>query len=276
MNMDDFDLEMRDRLWELGVYNVDAYGWKNADEVDPDYVGYAMWTLDAPYEHASVERQGGHAPERRASAEQQRLIELGEDLHGVMKSARHEIGLALAYRNQAAEHLSWESHFECHVICALMLLKIATDRARDFVIIAALGELPRMNREYDQFRLALCVAEQRGMSTVARDLRNVAAMTDALRDRRNAVVHKMTMDRTRVHSYLIEEERQAHDAGKWPRRRPDDAKIRRYLNATIAPDRPEAERDVERSLRTLAESYEMVIKIGDLAFRLENGLRHRG
>src|SRR5690349_1402456 len=85
MEMDALDTDMRDRLWATEIYDVDVYGWKNEEEEDPDYIGYTMWTLNAPYEHSSVERQDGRPPERRATKEQQRLIELGEDFHGVMK-----------------------------------------------------------------------------------------------------------------------------------------------------------------------------------------------
>ena len=62
---------------------------------------------------------------------QQRLVELGEDFYGVVEGARHELGLSLAYREEAVENRNLESRFEYHAICVFILLMMACDRIRD-------------------------------------------------------------------------------------------------------------------------------------------------
>lgn len=153
-------------LHENGIFDVDSYGWKGFDALDPEFVGYPMWTLDRPYEGSPMAREQDVPPERRPTKEEQRLVELGEDFAGLMKAARWLIGLALLYRDDAIRQIEPDP-FEFHVLSATMTLAIAADRARDFVVIALLHEEPRFGHEYDQFRLALCEARARGLGDVA-------------------------------------------------------------------------------------------------------------
>jgi len=39
--------EAEDLLQEAGVFEFDSYGWLNADDADPEFVGHAMWQTDA-------------------------------------------------------------------------------------------------------------------------------------------------------------------------------------------------------------------------------------
>ena len=38
-------------LCSRGVFDVDAYGWLNENDEDPEFIGYAMWAQSPPYDH---------------------------------------------------------------------------------------------------------------------------------------------------------------------------------------------------------------------------------
>jgi hypothetical protein len=101
--------------------------------------------------------------------------------------------------------------FEFQVLSAIITLKIAADRARDFVIWAVLNETPCNGHEYDQFRLALCEARAKGVNTVVDKMTNLSERLDVLRLRRNAAVHRIALDVARQHRLLIQEDRDTFD-----------------------------------------------------------------
>src|SRR5690242_3469135 len=44
------DKEAEQCLDRASVYHVSAYGWLDADSVDPEYIGHAKWQLEPPFE----------------------------------------------------------------------------------------------------------------------------------------------------------------------------------------------------------------------------------
>jgi len=260
-------------LHESGIYDVDTYGWSGLDDVDPEFVGYAMWTLDRPYEGTAMGRQLDIPPDRRPTDDEQRLVELGEDFEGLMKAARWLIGLALLYREDALIQIEPDP-FEFHVLSATMTLAMASDRARDFVIVALLHEEPRFSHEGDQLRLALCEARRHGLEDIADPLDALRERIATLRSRRNNVVHKIALDVARMHKILIEEDRKAFDRKKWPLKRPKLPSGNRFWGPMTGFG-DEAQAEIDDTVRELKANYEDVIKAGDLAFRLENRTRAR-
>lgn len=207
-------------LDENAVYDVDAYGWLNADDIDPEYVGYAMWTLTPPYEQEWLSAQHRLAPSRSASHAEQRLVELGEDFQGLMKAARYAVGMALIFRAVALRFTGVANPFEFHALSALTTLVMASDRARDFVILAATNKEVQPRREGKQVKLALSVAQAKGLKAEVEQLRALAGPLQTMRKRRNEVVHRIALDVARLHRLLLEEERDAFQAGVWSRSRP--------------------------------------------------------
>src|SRR5689334_15946593 len=87
--------EVESLLAASGVFDIDHYGWRDDGDVDQEFVGYAMWIQNPPYEHDFESWQRDTRPSRSPSAAEQRLIELGNDFFGLMKASRHFVGLAL-------------------------------------------------------------------------------------------------------------------------------------------------------------------------------------
>src|SRR5260370_42090975 len=100
VDLDALRKEAEELLHSRGVFDVDRFGWLSQDEVDPEYVGYAMWALSPPYDHHLM-RSSDEAPSRAATEAQQRLMELGHDFFGLMKTARHSTVYALLHQPAA-------------------------------------------------------------------------------------------------------------------------------------------------------------------------------
>lgn len=91
-NFDSLRDAAKECLHARDVFDIDAYGWLNADDHDPDLVGYAMWTTSPPYDHDFDSWQRNARPNRAPTDVEQRLMELGHDFFGLMKTARHFVG----------------------------------------------------------------------------------------------------------------------------------------------------------------------------------------
>src|SRR5713226_9400042 len=95
VDLDALRKETEELLHSRGVFDVDNFGWLNADDVDPEFVGYAMWALSPPYDHDFESWQNDNPPSRAPTETEQRQMELGHDFFGLMKTARYFIGHAL-------------------------------------------------------------------------------------------------------------------------------------------------------------------------------------
>jgi hypothetical protein len=162
---------IEDALIAERIFDVDGYGWMNADEHDADFVGYAMWATSPPFETDFESAFAGKPPRWAATQREQRLVELGTDFEGLMKAARYAIGSVLIHRATLSPNDFQPSAFVFHEINALVTLSMASDRARDFVVLAVTEETPRANHELDQYRLALCTAKISGSPLMSRRLR---------------------------------------------------------------------------------------------------------
>lgn len=65
-----------EQLDRRNVFDIDAYGWLNEDEVDPGFPGYAMWTTSPPYDHDFEAWQRNTPPRQAPTAVEQRSMEI--------------------------------------------------------------------------------------------------------------------------------------------------------------------------------------------------------
>jgi hypothetical protein len=261
----DIEAALRDNY----LYPAENYGWLNEDEVDPEHVGYAMWWQDPPYESDFEAWQNGTTPRREPSDREQRLMELGADFFGVMKVARHSLGLALLYQPRLSPQRVDVTPFDIHEFAALTGLRAAADRLRDFVITAVHGsktdDRDQLNRVYE-------VLSARGFATGVTSLhRHLTAVKD-LRHASNVALHNIATEPGQVQRRLIEADRSAYRNGAWPGRR-TYASYRHIIREAQAEDR-EAVAAVNKRVTLLRKSYLHLIEAGHEAFRLEHDSRH--
>ena len=101
INTRELSQHIEELLGEAKIFDVGSYGWSNEDEVDPDFIGYAMWMTDPPFEHDFLAWQAGNVPMQVATPKEQRLLELGADFIGLLQAARFAIGSMLLHRDDA-------------------------------------------------------------------------------------------------------------------------------------------------------------------------------
>jgi hypothetical protein len=143
-------------LCSRGVFDVDTFGWRNENDVDPEFVGYAMWALSPPFQYDFHAFQDNTPPDRLPSTAEQQLMELGDDFFGLMKTSRHFIGHALLHQPAVKPHRIEPTDFDFNEFAALVALTAAADRLSDFINVTALrrktDEKGERNKAYDKLR----------------------------------------------------------------------------------------------------------------------------
>ena len=117
------------------------------------------------YDHDFDSWQRNTRPSRAPTDVEQRLMELGHDFFGLMKTARHFVGFALLAQPDV-ETLRVESDdFDFNEFAALVTLTSAFDRLRDFIIVATQN---KKTEARDQFARAIELLRACGLKRTSR------------------------------------------------------------------------------------------------------------
>jgi len=258
-------------LRSRGVFDVGHYGWLNEDDVDPEFVGYAMWALNPPYDIDFDAWQREIAPGRAATAPEQRLMELSHDFFGLMKTARYFIGRALLHQTMVQPFRIEPTEFDFNEFAALVALTAAADRLSDFVIVTTLArktdEVGERNKACDKLR-------ESGFRNEADELQDgFKAILESRKARRNAV-HELATQHARVQQYLISRERKVFEEQRWPHAGNPEAPYEDFIREQQSLNAKDLA-DVERRAKLLCDCYTTLIKMGGLSFETEHGWRQR-
>lgn len=255
------------QLEARSVFDINAYGWLNADDVDPDFVGYAMWTLTPPYEHDFDHLLGERTAQTPPTDAQQRLLEWGHDFYGLMKVTRHFIGLALLTRSPAEDISAEPTEFDANEFAALVSLVSATDRLRDFIIVTIFGQ---KNEDREGFNDAVMAIRQAGLTRDADRLNRWPDAIRRVRKARNTAAHGLATTPARVQRQLFEINK---DNGQGPQMTGDGAvtSARRRF-AGIPDERRDA---IEERMTLLCNCYRELVQMGNACFQAEYAWRNR-
>jgi hypothetical protein len=135
--LEEIDGEIEQALRAERVYSIGAYGWISHDEADPDYLGHMLWQTDPPFQADFATLSGGGMVKYEPALRDEVLIRNGEDFEAVMTTARQVMGMAMV-RARSAQHPlvgGPEAFWQDYSVCT-MLLSIASDRLRDFLVMA--------------------------------------------------------------------------------------------------------------------------------------------
>jgi hypothetical protein len=195
------------------------------------------------------------------------LIRSGEDFEAVMISARRLIGVALArgrtIQSSALEDCDefWQDYSTC-----MMLLGIASDRIRDFAVMAL------ENEEYDTRK-----TETTQKALVKRALEKVPGLAELgrqsqeFKELRNNIVHKIATQAALRSVNILKEQRRHAQSGKpveiW---QPTLEELLAALSASK--DQSSTVKPVENMKRW----YECLIEASNLIFKAEHSLRRQG
>jgi hypothetical protein len=277
-----FEREVESALSEASVYDVGSYGWLNENDVDPEFVGHAMWQIDQP----SVDHNAlfGETPVRRRPQEvEKEILTAGEDFCGLMQISRLSIGLTLLWQRQAHENLWNEtSFFWLHHTDAFLKLAIASDRLRDLLIVACSGAAPKVyrkqasrNRKYiTPYQNARELLAERGLDT-QRLVEPLAALPGLAGElftyigRRNTIVHEVATRMARFMRDSLTELQRRYDHEQehgFSARSPTE-----WLpTVKVANAREDELRlEIDRATDELREWYSLLIRTSNCVFQVE-------
>lgn len=235
-----------------------------------------MWALSPPFDHHLM-RASDEPPSLVATEAQQRLMELGHDFFGLMKTARHFIGHALLHQPEVRPLRIHPTEFDFNEFAALTALTAAADRLRDFIIVTALEIKPERGKEaWAQFKKACHKLRASRFAVEADDLqKKLEPIGDEARKARNKAVHDLATQPARVERDLISRDREAFEKQQWHTAR-DDLKI--PYEDMIREFKQQDERDlaeVEARAKLLCDCHVKLVKLGELCFRTELNWRQR-
>ena len=88
-------IEIEKLLNNEKIWAFDTFGWVSAYDVDPEFVGHAMWQTEPPIDIGTLVFNDNAEPLPRPEEWRQLLAISGADFGGLMKAARMSIGLYL-------------------------------------------------------------------------------------------------------------------------------------------------------------------------------------
>lgn len=121
-----------------GIYSILDYAWDGPDTFSEGYVGLAMWTTHAPFEPDLFwDRQ---TPPPKPTERDEIFHKAGEDFIGTMELARNSLGLSrYSWEHRKLLVLGEEEEFWEHRAATALWLNIASDRIRDYFVMARFG-----------------------------------------------------------------------------------------------------------------------------------------
>jgi hypothetical protein len=256
-------------LCKRGVLDVDAYGWLNENDEDPEFIGYAMWAQSPPYDHDFDGWQNNTPPGRVPTRAEQQLMELGHDFFGLMKTARHFIGQALLHQLAVPPLRIEPTDFDFNWFAALVALTAAADRLSDFIIVTTLG---RKTDEKGERNKACNKLRESGLGIEADALQEGFKAIGPVRKARQKVVHQLATQPAHVERLLIAVEREAFEKQRWHAAGSREAPHHEHEDVIAQFDAKEMA-DVEARAKLLCDCYVKLVQMGELAFRTEHDWR---
>lgn len=218
-----FDEEVKRILVQNEVYDVEAYGWLDAETVDPKYYGYAAWVISPKVEFDFAAYWDQKPFTQRPENTDIGMMASGHDFFEMMKAAYLMIGQALFFHCHREENLG-TSYASASLTGAVVQLTIAADRIRDYYAYALTRESleeyagkDRKKKTYSKlFEDAISIVsgyegqsdELIGMVKFALGL---ACDIQEKRKHRNKLVHQLASHYSRAQKRFLEQQQASFD-----------------------------------------------------------------
>jgi hypothetical protein len=212
--------EGEELLVQHKVRDVSSYGWQDADTPDSEYIGIAMWEMNPPFEHDWGTLLEGRPPKYTPTKRDEILLTNGEDLIATMMFARRSIGMTLCFAAVSTpDAIGGNDEFWQEHATTLMWLNIASDRLRDFFLMARFGQKKEQYEErYRQenntkrvpYSAPFKTSTQGSPNNLSNCLDQLAQLADNLqkhRRERNDRVHEVATMTAQRSIHLLREQR---------------------------------------------------------------------
>jgi hypothetical protein len=146
------DAEIEQILVSESVFSIGNYGWLDHETPDPEYMGHNLWQTDPPFEPDFSGMMNGEVVKYEPTTRDEVLTRNGEDFVAVMIAARRSMGMSFVRARSIQAAVNSEEFWQEYSTCT-MLLSIASDRLRDFLVMAVDGiDFENLRRENDRGR----------------------------------------------------------------------------------------------------------------------------
>jgi hypothetical protein len=277
---DDFKREVQAALEEASIFDIGSYGWINENDPDPEFIGHAMWQVDAP-PLDEIALFGESRVRRRPKDIEKEILTSGEDFWGLMEASRLSMGMALVWKRQAQDNpINASSFFWLHHTDAFLKLAIASDRLRDLLIIACTGAHPKIykNQRPKPFYVAPfengCeLITKRGVDDqhLVEPLGALPVIGNQLYQyisRRNAIVHEVATRMARFIRKCVSDLQQRYDELQMQGPQAESQRRGDAVPRTKARTR-KAELEVDRAVEELKQWYTLLIHASNYVFQIE-------
>lgn len=277
---DEFKREVQAALEEAAIFDIGSYGWLNENDPDPDFIGHAMWQVDAPPLDETA-LFGESRVRRRPKDIENEILTSGEDFWGLMEASRLSIGMALVWKRQAQDNpINESSLFWLHHTDAFLKLAIASDRLRDLLIIACTGAHPKIykNQRPKPFYVApfengseLITKRGIGDQHLVEPLGALPVIGNKLYQyisRRNAIVHEVATRMARFIRKSVSDLQQRYDEQQKKGRPAESQRSSDAVPWTKA-SRKKTELEIDRAVEELKQWYTLLIQASNYVFQVE-------
>lgn len=281
--LETLEQEVRTALDAAKVFDINSYGWLNAHDPDPEFIGHAMWQLDQPGIEDTALFQGQPVRQRPGDVDAD-VLGLGEDFTGMMQASRLSIGLSLLWHPQARhDPLAQSPFYWLHHTDAMLKLAIASDRLRDLLVVACTGASPaaykRAKKRHRLFATPFIEGKALLQARGLLDPRLIQAASLLPQfgerlfrciDRRNRMVHEIATRMAKVMRETVSELRERFDRerlrGFIPTPMPEDEAAWLAAEHTSTNERNS---DIDGSLQGVVDWYRLLIEASNAVFRVE-------
>jgi hypothetical protein len=261
-----------------GIFPVLDYAWEGEDTPSSEYTGLAMWTTDAPFE---LDHNFWHrtVPPPEPTQQDEIFHKAAEDFIGTMELARNSIGLTrYSWEHRKPDYvLDDEEMFWEHRATAVLWLNIASDRIRDYFVMARFGitakaykKLHEDNGIYARPFRTHQASEGEFARKVAVEVMPLAEQLGSFRRTRNEIVHGTASRRGR--NALISLNNQREEAKQTPfvpRTMTAEAFDLRVRADVIKAIEDGKQKELRDALQELREWYLLLVRSSSMVFEFE-------
>jgi len=206
---EEVDAALDVELAKHSIRAMSSYGWLDAYTEDPEMIGHAMWQVSPP---ADVGAQLADSTEPEVTSYERQLMVIGADFEGLMELARTSLGIVLWRRNDAAaDHTGDNPKFWAHYTGALLTLSMASDRLRDFFVIAYFRKnFSSYMAEKQHFMTPFVEAVATPKSKVGAQIAKLQPLMGEIQKRRsirNRIVHEVATRPGEMNKQIFEKRR---------------------------------------------------------------------
>jgi hypothetical protein len=271
---------VEEALNEQGIYQITAYGWSDADTIDPAFVGHALWQSQPPTEPdwQTINFNGG-MPRSSPTVKQESLVTCGEDFMGAMLAARHATGTSLCVNKCVAFNHSDDDEYWLQNATSLLWLGIASDRIREFFLLAVFGQsadqfFSRRSGPRNwgaPFTASLTLARNQHELTLLTELEALGLKIQSSRSARNTITHVHATRAAARSQALLSEQRTRATTGE-PYPSPADLTLEELRVTAASTAYPQGERAA--ALEEMKEWYQRLAHTSNIIFQIEYNRRH--